>query len=68
MDWLFGLAPCGRHRYLGPVGRRQRVKMFQLEKKRGRTSLEDTGAALVLPGKMGEVADGPVNGVNEGLI
>lgn len=35
---------------------RQIVKIFQLG--RGRTSLDDIGADLVLPGRMKELADG----------
>ena len=58
MDWLIGLALCGSHRHLGPMEMRQRVKMFQLGKRKERTSLDDTGTSSVLPGKV------PVNGVN----
>lgn len=48
MDWLIGLALYGRHRHLEPMVMRQRVRTFQVGKKRGRTSLDHTGAALVL--------------------
>lgn len=48
----YWISSLGSHRHLGPMEMRQRVKMFQLGKRKERTSLDDTGTSSVLPGKV----------------